>query len=202
MALLGAALALLVMYVRIPVILAEEQYRYVIERPSLSSFFKIAGAAVVGGGAVAAFVSYMVTEVAGSKPTPIKMAVIGFSYGVLLPFVTGFMVPVNLFFVRILNLSSVTTERSLSGELIDLAFATPMYTFLHGMTSMYQGLAAGAALFVIGWFALLRLRPGPPGAAALRSVLVSLCLSSTIAFLILFGPFGFFESLVKWFART
>lgn len=200
--LLGAALALVLMYISVPVTMKEEVYRYVIERPNLTAFFKYGGAAIVGGAALAALVSYLVTEVAGPEPGPIKMAVIGFFYGVLLPYVTGFMVPVNMFFVRIMNLSGVTTDQSLSGELIDLAFGTPLFTFLHGMTRMYQGIAAGVALFVLSWVVLLRLRPDTTGAIARRPVLVSLSVASAIALLTLFGPLGIFKSLVDWFARA
>jgi len=199
---LGAALALVMMYISVPVTMKEEVYRYVIERPPLSSFFKYAAAAIVGGGAVAALISYIATEIAGSEPGVVKMAAIGFFYGVLMPYVTGFMVPVNMFFVRIMNLSDVTTNRSFSGELIDLAFGTPRFTFMHGMDGMYQGMAAGVALFVLGWVVLHRLRFRVPRAATLRSVLISLVLSSAIAFLTLFGPFGIFKSLVEWFARA
>jgi len=199
---LGAALALILMYISVPVTMKEEVYRYVIERPPLSGFFKYAGAAVVGGALVAAFVSYIATEVAGPEPGPVKLAAIGLLYGAFLPFVTGFMVPVNLFFVRILNLSSVTTDQTLAEELIDLAFGTPRFTFFHGMMGMYQGLAAGAALFVLSWALLFRLRPDLPKTAAFRHIAISFCAAAALASLTLFGPFRFFESLVQWFARV
>ena len=202
--LLGAALALVSMYIDVPVTLREEVWRYVVERPPVDSFFKYAGAAVVGGGAVAALLSWLATEVGGPQPGPFKMAFIAFFYGVLMPYVTGFMVPVNMFFVRIMNLSEVTTDRTLSGELIDLAFGTPRFTFFHGMLGMYQGLMAGLALFVLGSLVLVRLTPSVHSsrALALRPVLLSLSLSLAIATLVMFGPFGVFRFLVDWFART
>jgi hypothetical protein len=199
---LGAALALIMMYISVPVTMTEEVYRYAVERPPLSGFFKYAGAAVVGGALVAAFISYVATEVAGPEPGPLKLALIGLFYGALLPFVTGFMVPVNLFFVRIMNLSAVTTDQTLAGELIDLAFGTPRFTFFHGMMGMYQGMAAGVVLFVLGWALLFRLRPDLPRVTAFLHVAASLLLAVTLASLTLFGPFGFFESLVRWFARV
>ena len=200
--LLGAALACVMMYISVPVTMKEETYRYVIERPVLSAFFKYASAAIVGGALTAALVSYVASEVAGPEPGPFKMATIGFLYGVLMPSVTGFMVPVNLFFVRILNLSAVTTDQSLPEELLDLAFGTPRFTFFHGMASMYQGMAAGAVLFVLGWGVLSARKLTVSRILAHRPVLVSLALSLAITLLTMAGPFGVFESLVRWFART
>jgi len=200
--LLGAALACVMMYISVPVTMKEETYRYVIERPVLSAFFKYASAAIVGGAATAALLSYVVSEVVGSQPGLFRMAAIGFLYGVLMPYVTGFMVPVNLFFVRILNLSAVTTDQSLSEELIDLAFGTPRFTFFHGMDGMYQGMAAGAVLFVLGWGALSVGRLGVSRILPHWPVLAPLALSFAIILLTMAGPFGIFESLVMWFAKT
>lgn len=199
---LGAALALCILYISVPVTLVEEQYRYVIERPPLASFFKLSAAALLGGALAAGVVSYVVTEVSGPAPGVVKLFLVGFFYGVLVPFVTGLLIPMNLFLLNLVHLSSVTEGRTLGEEFADTVFGTPMFTFMHGAEGIYQGFAAGAALFVGASLVLFGSPLDLTRQRAFTHTAAAVLLSLAIVVFLIVGPFGFFESLVDWFAVT
>ena len=74
---------------------------------------------------------------------------IGFAFGVLLPFLTGALVPLSMIFVD-LSLDIIQPDE-LFVLILDAVFRAPLNVFINGALSLYTGLLAGALFGTGGW---------------------------------------------------
>jgi hypothetical protein len=202
LALLGAVLGVLGLYITLPARLSEtvDQYRFELVRPELGPFMRVAVAAVLAGGLLAAFIGRIASSGTEKRHSPMAWVFYGALYGLVIPFATGAFIPTSGVIIDLLLGRS--PWRGLAMRLFYAVFGTPVFAAVYGILGFYIGLISGVILAAAGW-GIDRLngsenktaaRWGPLSLAALCSIV--------IAMPVLFGPFELFKHLVTmWGSR-
>ncbi len=78
-----------------------------------------------------------------------QWSVIGLVYGLLMPFLTGALLPLSAVFVE-LTIGTIKLGQ-LWSQSWNAVFQAPAYSFIHGTIGIFTGLLAGALLGIGGW---------------------------------------------------
>jgi hypothetical protein len=196
LAVLGAVLSVLGLYITLPARLSEtvDQYRFELVRPEWGPFLRVAVAAILSGGLLAALIGRIASSGTEKRHAPIAWLFYGALYGVVIPFATGAFIPAS---GTIIDLATGRAPlRGFGTRLFYSVLGTPVFATVYGILGFYVGLISGVLLAIAGW-AIHRLngsenhelaRWGPISLAVIVSVL--------IAVPVLFGPFQLFKNLV------
>lgn len=195
---LAAALSMMAMYITLPAAIASDDPYYQAARPDLASFMRIAPAAITAGALTVAAAAYAVSEVTGGNRGFLRLTGIGILFGLVTPFITGVLMPLNRAFI---DAESVAGVRELSDTVVEVVYGTPMFALIYGVTGISEGLAAGAALTGFGWV-VFAVTPGSGGwlGHLTRPYILGTAVAILLVLLVSSGPFGLFEFLVELFA--
>lgn len=200
-ALYGAALSVLALYITLTARVADgaDYYTYELARPALLRFLVNSLPALLSGFALAAFITHQASDVVATPRHPMKWLVVGGLFGFTVPFATGLLLPVStaLLDPAVVNAGEEGFWLSLSDEII----GAPIFGYVYGMLGVFVGMLAGVMLAVGGWFVELANTSSSPNMAAYGPYAVSAALSLALAAVLIFGPFSLFEFLVESLGR-
>jgi hypothetical protein len=122
----------------------------------------------------------------GAKPRNLlAWWMFGFAFGVMLPFLTGGLLPMSVVF---LNLSlDIIQPGDLFGQLTDAVLRAPQGIFRDGTLSLFTGLLAGALFGTGGWLVDMFNTSSKPMAARVGPWVVVSILGSVFFAIAVFG---------------
>ncbi len=194
---LAIVLSVSAMYVTLSVTLAESDPYYQPERPALGPFLRVATAAILGGIVSIGLVVVAVSEATGASRGVWRLGAIGILFGVLVPFATGLLMPINRFF---LNANDVSGAADLSNRVIDAVYGTPLFALTYGVRGIWEGIVVGLLLGGAAWVILEVSHLSSRDRLVLKPYVLSLGLAVFIAAFVFFGPSGLFTFLIDSFA--
>ncbi len=148
---IAAAMALIIPYMQIVITLQDADYYYILERPDWGVYTRLAGAALFAGPLSVVIIYFVFKQFDELVPSFIKMLIVGGSFGILMPLLTGILTPLNLFVIGITGVSNVTGQGSVQQMLGDWVFSTPLFTFLFWSDWLGPGILFGLIAGVILW---------------------------------------------------
>ncbi len=196
---LAIAMALIIPYMQIVITLQEADYYYILSRPDWPVYFRLLGAALF-----AAPISLVIIYVAFKQfedmlPTLPKLLIVGGIFGMLMPFITGLLTPLNLFVLGITGVSNVTGQGSVQQMLGDWVFSTPMFTFFFWADWLGPGILFGLVAGVLFWIVTRFAGPIEQPERARNFYIGSSIAGLTILFLVTVWPFALFEFMFETF---
>lgn len=198
---LGAVLGMLNQYLSILEQLDDADYYYILDRVDMSVYVRLVAPALIAGiiSAIAATALFSFVIDAGAALW--RLLAIGLIYGVLMPALAGFLMPLNLFFLSVTGISRVDGQGGFESQFGDLIFSTPAHTYLAILFNLGPGLVSGIFMAGVAWVLLLVAGPlTSPGRAPLI-VGVGFGVSVLIMAAVLIGPFGITEFLFDRYAN-
>lgn len=195
-------MALAVLYLMVPATLAERHAYSEITRPSTGEFLKATIAVPISGALLGSLVAFVITDVLGVSRSParllIELLMIGIVFGLLVPPVTALVLPINMFLVDMTTRSNefmVTVD-----HLLVAIFSTPRLLFIYWTQSLHIGIVSGGLVSFVSFLAMFTIRGGSATTVDLRPAALSLCFAAILLALLIAGPFGFYEHLVRQLA--
>ena len=149
---------------------------------------------------MAGLLNHLVSRVVTTPGHPLKWIAIAAIYGLVLPFATGLLIPMNGVFVD-LAIGS-TLERGFWLSFADAIIDTPVFTYVYGIMGVYIGLVAGVMLSAGGWLADLANTSGSTNSGARGPYLIAVAMSLALGAAVMFGPFALFRLLVESLGRV
>ena len=193
---IGAALATMLQFMDISATLDDADYYYVLDRPPLDVYARLFVPSLLAGLIATGGVVWLFTFVSESGSALWRMIVIGLMYGVLMPVLSGLLMPLNLFVLSVSGLSRVSNQGTLTDQLGDWVFDTPAHAYLGWLLGVPHAIVAGLIMAGLGWLVMRAAGPIGNPARALPISLLGLGVAAVIVGLMMVGPFGFFE---YWF---
>lgn len=196
---LAAVMALIIPYVQIAITLQDADYYYILERPVLATYLRLAGAALFAGPLSVVIVYYIFKQFDEMVPGFIKMLIVGASFGMLMPLLTGIFTPLNLFVIGITGVSNVTGQGSVQQMLGDWVFSTPMFTFFFWSEWLGPGIVFGLIAGIMFWAIAKFTGPVERRDRAKYLYVASSLAAVAVLFLVTVWPFALFEFMFETF---
>ena len=194
---LAAAFALLIPYMQIVLTLQKADYYYILTRPDIGTYFRLAGAALFAGPIAIGIVVLVFRQLDDFLPTYLRMVVVGLAYGIIMPLLTGLFTPLNLFVIGITGVSNVTNQGSVAQMLADWVFSTPMFTFLFWMDWLGPSIFFGLIACSLFWGVVKVTGPIEDAVRAKFVYLGSLLVSVVVLLLVMVWPFSLFNYMFE-----
>ncbi len=175
LAICGGAISVAALFVTL---LAATEYPKKPEHLTLLLSVIMGTGAFVPGALAAAVITYMVSDRVETARNIVAWLVLGFGYGIMVPFATGMFIPLSTVFVRLS--SGVITAEDVFPEAVDALFRGISVAFSHGAFGVFTGMLAGVILGVGAWV-IDRIntmpdsplaRYGPPAIAVVLAIVV------------------------------
>lgn len=198
---LGAVLGMVNQYLSILEQLDEADYYYILDRVDMSVYLRLVAPALLGGviSVIAATALFSFVVDAGSALW--RLLVIGLLYGVMMPALVGFLMPLNLFLVSVTGLSRVEGQGGFESQFGDLIFSTPAHTYLAVLFNLGPGLVSGIFMAGIAWILIRVAGPLSNPARARGLVLAGFGTGIVIMAAVTAGPFPITEFLFDRYAN-
>ncbi len=198
----SAAMALAVLYVTVPATFAERYVYSEIARPPLGEFIRAAVVVPVVGALLGSALTYAATDLLGVPRSPTRLLftflLVGVFFGLFVPLATALVLPINLILVE------VTTNFRSGNELVDdllaAVFGTPGLLFIYWAQGLYIGVVSGFVVAAVSFSSIVATGRGAEPALNLRPAVLSLVIGSALMALLLAGPFGLYEGLIRQIA--
>ena len=195
-------MALVVLYVTVPATFAERYVYSEITRPPLGEFIRAAVVVPIVGALMGSAVTYTATELLGVPRSPARLLftffLVGVIFGLFVPLATALVLPINLFLVEVATNFKAGDE--LVDDLLAAVFGTPGLLFIYWAQGLYTGVLSGLVAGLVSFVTVIAVRPGQDSAIDLRPAAVSLVIASLLLALLLAGPFGLYEGLIRQIA--
>jgi hypothetical protein len=194
---LAAAFALIIPYMEIVITLQEADYYYILERPDMDTYLRLAGAALFAGPIAIGLIFPIFRQLDDFLPTYGRMLVVALAYGIIMPFLTGMFTPFNLFVTGVTGISNVTNQGSLGEMFSDWIFSTPMFTFLFWIDWLGPSIFFGLIACSLFWLVVRFAGPVEDAARARFIYLGSSAVAIAVLFLLIVWPFGLFDYMFE-----
>ena len=138
----------------------------------------LSGGAFLAGAILASVIVYWAGSITDEALNPLWWAIFGFAFGVLVPFFTGMLMPVNGVF---LNLKlGIIAPSELFSAVLDSVFRAPSFAFSHGTLGLFTGILAGLLFGVGGWVIDVVNASANPRSSRYGAVAITTSLSAAI----------------------
>lgn len=194
---LGIAMALIVQYTNIVVLLDDADWQYVLQRPNFAHVLKLSFAPLVGGALAMLFAVIIATSVAGREGRFFPFIVTVVLYTVFLPVLVGLLLPANLFILDITGLSFV--ELSVGEAFSSWIWSTPFFVLTYALTGVKQALWAGVGSVLLAAAVFRYMGPNTAVFSLGRTTAATTVAGALAVVIIMFGPLGIFEILFNMF---
>ena len=198
---LGAVLGMVNQYLSILEQLDDADYYYILDRVDTGVYLRLVAPALLGGIISAVAVTAVFSFVADAGSALWRLITIGLFYGMLMPALAGFLMPLNLFLLSVTGLSRVSGQGGIQSQIGDLIFSTPAHTYLAIIFNIGPGIVSGLIMAAIAW---VLLRVAGPLANPSRGpwlVLAGFGVGIVIMAGVMAGPFSITEFLFNWYAN-
>lgn len=194
---LAAAMALIIPYMQIVITLQDADYYYILERPDWGTYIRLAGPALFAGPISVGIVVLVFRQLDELLPTLGRMLIVGAAFGAIMPFITGLLIPLNLFIIGVTGVSKVSGQGSVQQMLGDWVFSTPMFTFLFWADWLGPGIVSGLIAGLIFWAVVKIAGPVEQAGRAKLIFAGSMAASAIILLLVTVWPYGLFSFLFE-----
>ena len=174
-------------------LMAQTRYPALPEHASLYPSLFLGGAAFLAGAGLSRLFAYWLGRRAGRMRDLVVFVVLGFGYGVLLPFATGMLLPWSIVFLN-LKTGLIHPGEVFSGVL-DAVFRVPYSAFSHGTLGLYTAMLAGLLFGVGAWAIDTTNASANTGVSRYGSAFVALSLSAGVVAVAAFAPASFLANL-------
>ena len=199
---LGIAVAMVIQYLALIDLLANADYYYVLERPAVDVYARLAVPAIIGGLIATVIVTGVFTLLAEADASAKSVLTIGIFYGVLMPMFVGLLMPLNLFVLSQTGLSRVTNQGSLEQQVGDFVFSIPGSVYLNWLLGTSWGLLAGFSMAGLAWVIFRLAGPISNPRWTMRIYLASLATAVAVVALVISGPLPILEFLHEQYTET
>ncbi len=198
---LGAVLGMVNQYLSILEQLDDADYYYVLDRVDTGVYLRLVAPALLAGiiSAIAATALFSFVVDAGSALW--RLLAIGLLYGIMMPALAGFLMPLNLFLLSVTGVSRVSGQGGFESQIGDLIFSTPAHTYLAVLFNIGPGLVSGLIMAGIAWILLRVAGPLSNPARARGLVLAGFGTGVVIMAAVTAGPFPITEFLFNWYTN-
>ncbi len=196
---LGAVLGMVNQYLSILEQLDDADYYYILDRVDMGVYLRLVAPALLGGIISIVAVTALFNFVVDAGSALWKLLIIGFGYGILMPALAGFLMPLNLFLLNVTGTSRVSGQGGFQSELGDLIFSTPAHTYLSIIFNIGPGIVSGFIIAGIAWVLLRTTGPLSNPARAPLIVGAGFGVGIVIMAVVLAGPFSITEFLFNWY---
>ena len=197
-----AAMALAVLYVTVPATFAERFVYSEIARPPLGEFMRAAVVVPIVGALLGSGLTYAGTELLGVPRSPARLLftflLVGVVFGLFVPLATALVLPINLFLVEVA--ANFKAGDELVDDLLAAVFGTPGLLFIYWAQGLYTGVVSGLVVTLVSFATVVGVRPGQTLSIDLRPAAISFVIASALLALLLAGPFGLYEGLIRQIA--
>ena len=198
---LGAVLGMVNQYLSILEQLDDADYYYILDRVDISTYLRLVIPALLAGIISVVAITAVFSFVVDAGSALWKLLIIGFGYGILMPALAGFLMPLNLFLLNVTGISRVSGQGGFQSEVGNLIFDTPAHTYLSIIFNIGPGIVSGVIMAGIAWVLLRATGPlSHPGRAPLI-VGAGVGTGVVIMAAVLVGPFSITEFLFNWYAN-
>ncbi len=195
----SAAMALAVLYVTVPSTFAERYVYSEIARPPLGEFMRAAVVVPIVGAMLGSALTYAATDLLGVPRSPARLLftflLVGVFFGLFVPLATALVLPVNLLLVEVTT--NFRSGEELVDDLLAAVFGTPGLLFIYWAQGLYTGVVTGLVVAVVSFSSVLATGRGADTALNYRPAALSLVIGSALLALLLAGPFGLYEGLIR-----
>ena len=195
-------MALAVLYVTVPATFAERFVYSEIARPPLGEFIRAAVVAPIAGALLGSALTYAATDLLGVPRSPARLLatflLVGVVFGLFVPLATALVLPINLFLVEVAT--NLKAGDELVDDLLAAVFGTPGLLFIYWAQGLYTGVVSGLVVSLVSFATVAGVRPGQNSTIDLRPAAISLVVASVLLALLLSGPFGLYEGLIRQIA--
>lgn len=195
-------MALAVLYVTVPATFAERFVYSEIARPPLGEFMRAAVVVPIVGAMLGSAVTYAGTDLLGVPRSPARLLftflLVGVIFGLFVPLATALVLPINLFLVEVATNFNAGDE--LVDDLLAAVFGTPGLLFIYWAQGLYTGVVSGVVVALVSFATVVGVRPGQDSTIDLRPTAISLVVASVLLALLVAGPFGLYEGLIRQIA--
>lgn len=195
---ISAAMALVVLYLIVPATFAERHVYSEITRPHTGEFIRSTWIIPIIGAVLGSLIAFLTTDLLGVPRSHSRLLITllatGILFGLLIPVATAIALPINLFLVA--AITSVEGVQTLVDDLLVAVFSTTGQLFLYWAQSLYIGVLSGSLVALVSFLSLFSMRSTGP-TLNLRPALMSLCLAAMLVAVLIAGPFGLYEYLVR-----
>ncbi len=146
--------------------------------------------------------TYAATDLLGVPRSPARLLftflLVGVVFGLFVPLATALVLPINLFLVEVAT--NLKAGDELVDDLLAAVFGTPGLLFIYWAQGLYSGVVSGLVVTLVGFAAVVSVRPGQSSTIDPRPAAVSLVIASVFLALLLAGPFSLYEGLIRQIA--
>ena len=196
---LGAVLGMVNQYLSILEQLDNADYYYILDRVDTGVYLRLVAPALLGGIISAVAVTAAFSFVADAGSALWQLIVIGLLYGVLMPTLAGFLMPLNLFLLSVIGVSRVSGQGGIQSQIGDLIFSTPAHTYLALLFNIGPGMVSGLFMAGVAWVLLRVAGPLADPAKAPWLVLAGFGVGVVIMAGVMAGPFSITGFLFNWY---
>jgi hypothetical protein len=194
------AMALAVLYIIVPATFEERHVYSEITRPHLGEFIRSTLIVPIVGAALGSLLAFLTIELLGTPyrvgKLLLTLLVTGTLFGMLIPIAAAITLPVNLFLVA--AITNVDSAHVLIDDLLVAVFSTTSQLLMYWAESLYASCVSGLLVGLVSFVSLLTMRTR--NSLDFRPAAVSLCIGIISLGLLVLGPFGIYEYLVRQLA--
>ncbi len=153
---------------------------------SLTPTVFLSGGAVLAGAILAGLLAYWVSNDTSKARSLLVWAFLGFTFGILSPFLTGALIPLSTVFLNLVM--DVITVGDVPRDVVDSILRAPGFAFTHGVFGLFTGMLAGALFGGGAWLIDMANASPKRGISIYGTYLIAIGLSIAFFAIAAFGP--------------